>query len=467
MSTYDILIIGSGPGGYVAAIRARQLGLSVGIVERAHLGGICLNWGCIPTKSLLHGTEILRGAKGGKRHGVVADGAILDPVGLLARSREVAGQLGMGVAYLLKKNGVDVIWGLARITAPGAVEVTESATTAPRGALGPGAYTANHVIVATGASPRRGPGLEPDGDRVWTYFEALRPTAIPGSLLIVGSGAIGVEFAGIYAALGTEVTMLEALPRVLPQEDAEVSEAMETALSRQGITIRTGVSVNGLTKGPEGVVASLSDGSALKAERVLSAVGVVANTAGLGLEALGVAMDRGALVTDGVGRTNVPGLHAIGDVAGPPMLAHKAEHDGVRCVEAIARRGAAVSRPGPVPSCVYSHPQVASVGLTEAQADERGITTRIGRFGLRGNGKAMVLGDTEGFAKVLFDAESDRLIGAHLVGPLASEQIHGLTIALTLGATAEQLAGVVFPHPTLSEALHEAILATRGGAIHA
>ena len=465
MSSYDLLVIGAGPGGYVAAIRARQLGLKVGLIERAHLGGICLNWGCIPTKAMLKGTDLLREAGHADRFGLLPLAPALDPVRLVARAVDVSGQLAAGVAYLLKKNGVDLIWGAARLTAPGQVTVTASEVAAPRGALGPGDYAAPHVIVATGASPRHLPVLEPDGHLVWTYMQALRPAAVPASLIVVGSGAIGVEFASIYAAMGSKVTLIEIAPRILPQEDAEISGLMAKALQKRGIVLQTGVSILRLDRGGDSVTAELSDGTSIAADRLLSAVGVVANLSGLGLEALGVVLHNGAVQTDAGGRTNVPGLYAIGDVAGPPMLAHKAEHDGVACVEAIAGRSRHGNRP--IPACIYAHPQIASVGMTEAAAAERGQTVRVGRFSLRGNGKALVLGEPEGMVKCVFDAATDRLIGAQIIGAEASELIHGVTIAVSLGATSEQLASVVFPHPTVSEAFHEAVLAARDGAIHA
>lgn len=465
MSEYDILIIGAGPGGYVAAIRARQLGLKVGLIERTHLGGICLNWGCIPTKAMLKGTDLLREASHADRFGLNPLAPTLDPQRLVARAGEVSGQLSAGVAYLLKKNGVDVIWGAAHLDAPGQVTVTASEVTAPRGALGPGTYAAPHVILATGASPRRLTGLEPDGHLVWTYMHALRPVSVPASLIVVGSGAIGVEFASIYAAMGSKVTMIEIAPRILPHEDVEISGLMAKALQKRGIILNTGVAISRLDRGHDNVTAVLSDGTLISADRLLSAVGVVANVSGLGLEALGVALKDGAIQTDAAGRSSVPGLYAIGDVAGSPMLAHKAEHDGIACVEAIA--GQTRHGPQPIPSCIYASPQIASVGLTEAQATERGQPVRVGRFSLRGNGKALVLGEPDGLVKCVFDAATDRLIGAQIIGAEASELIHGVTIAVSLGATSQQLASVVFPHPTVSEALHEAVLAARDGAIHA
>ncbi|MBC2837347.1 dihydrolipoyl dehydrogenase [Paragemmobacter straminiformis] len=463
--THDVLIIGAGPGGYVAAIRARQLGLRVGLVERAHLGGICLNWGCIPTKAMLKGTDLLHQANHADRFGLHPLSPAIDPTRLIARAGEVSGQLSAGVAFLLKKNGVDLIWGAARITAPGQVEVTQSAVAAPRGALEAGRYSAPHIILATGASPRVLPGLEPDGRLVWTYMEALRPDRVPASLVIVGSGAIGVEFASIYAAMGAKVTLVELADRILPAEDAEISGLMAKALQKRGIAIHTGVSVSRLDRAADSLTAHLSNGMVLVADRLLSAGGVVPNVSGLGLEALGVVFRHGAVETDMAGRTSLPGLYAIGDVAGPPMLAHKAEHEGIACVEAIS--GRVPHAKGPIPACIYASPQVASVGLTEAAAAERGVALRVGRFSLRGNGKALVMGEPDGLVKCLFDAATDRIVGAQVIGAEASELIHGLTIAVSLGATSEQLAHVVFPHPTLSEAMHEAVLAAREGAIHA
>lgn len=461
---YDLLILGAGPGGYVAAIRARQLGLSVGLIERTHLGGICLNWGCIPTKVMLKGTDVLDSARHAERYGLAPLSPAINPSGLIARAAEVSGQLAQGVAYLLKKNGVDLIWGDARLTTPGQVQVSPSDTTAPRGALGEGVYTAPHVIIATGARPRILPGLESDGHLVWTYYQALRPPAVPARLVIVGAGAIGVEFASIYAAMGTAVTLVEQAPRILPAEDAEIAGLMAKALQKRGITIHTGVSIARLDRADDSVALHLADRTVIEADRLLSAAGVVPNIDGL--QDLGVAMRNGAIRTDAAGRTSLAGLYAIGDVAGAPMLAHKAEHDGIACVEAIAGRAAA-HMPAPIPACIYANPQIASVGLTEAAANAAGIAPRLGRFSLRGNGKALVIGAPDGLVKCVFDAATDRLIGAQIIGPDASELIHGLTIAVSLGATSAQLSAVVFPHPTLSEALHEAVLAARDGAIHA
>jgi dihydrolipoamide dehydrogenase len=465
---YDLLVIGSGPGGYVAAIRGAQLGLRTAIVERAHLGGICLNWGCIPTKSLLHSAEIARNAASGAKAGVLDGAAAVSRTGVFAHSRAVSRQLGGGVAYLLKKNGIDVIWGEATIAAPGIIDVAEASLPAPQGALGPGRYTTRDIVIATGASPLRLAAAEPDGRLIWTYFEALAPDIAPDTLAIVGAGAIGVEFASIYAALGTKVTLIELRDRILPAEDAEIAQAMASALKRQGVTIVTGIALASVERHADAVTVALADGDRIEAARALSAAGVRPNVAGLGLEALGVELRDGSVGVDEAGRTGIADIWAIGDVAGPPMLAHKAQHQAVRCVETIAGRHAKSGTGSPaVPSCIYAHPQVASIGMTEAMAAERGIVTRIGRFHFRGNGKAIVLGEAEGFVKTVFDSATDRLVGAQMIGPNVSELIHGYTIALALGATSAQLGEVVFAHPTLAEAIGESVLAAAGSAIHA
>jgi dihydrolipoamide dehydrogenase len=467
MSAYDVLIIGAGPGGYVAAIRAAQLGLRAALVERSHLGGICLNWGCIPTKSLLHGIETLRACRAAEPLGISIGQVRVDEASMFKRSRDVSEQLAAGIAYLLRKNKVDVIWGEAEITRPGEVVVRHSSTPAPKGSLPAGSYEASHIVVATGASPRALPGLVPDGDRIWSYFEALKPPAVPKSLLVAGAGAIGVEFASFYAGVGAAVTLVEQKAAILPLEDPEISEAMAKALRRQGIAIRTATTVTSVETFRDRVVVTLSDGARVEADHVLSAAGVVANTGGLGLERLGVDMTGGAIVADGLGRTSLPGILAIGDVAGPPMLAHKAEHDAIRCVEGIAGLRPESGVAAPIPSCVFAHPQVASIGLTEPAAKSAGLEVRIGRFSFRANGKAVATGETEGFVKTIFDTRTDRLVGAHLIGQGASELIQGYAIAMGLGATGAQLADIVFPHPTLSEALHEAVLAASSRAIHA
>lgn len=468
--SYDLIIIGAGPGGYVAAIRAAQLGLKTAVAERKHLGGICLNWGCIPTKSLLRTGELYRQIVQAKAEGLTAENVGFDTARVVGRSRQAATQLSRGVDGLLKKNRVAVLWGNARIAGPGIVEITETDATPPRGAKGAGTYDAKNLIIATGARPRVLPGLEPDGEGIWTYFEAMAPAAVPASLAIVGSGAIGVEFASFYRSLGAEVTLLEALPRILPAEDEEIVALADKRFRKDGIAIHTGSRVTGAVKRHDAIDLSFNDadGNAQTAtvERVISAVGVVGNVEGFGLEELGVEMRDGAIAVDGLGRTNIEGVFAIGDVAGAPMLAHKAQHEGIVCVEAIAGGEAHELDRGLVPSCTYSHPQIASVGITEAEAAEQGLNVRIGRFPLIGNGKAVVAGDTGGMVKTIFEAGSGRLLGAHLVGPEVTELIQGFVIAMNAGATEEQLRQTIFPHPTLSEAMHESILAADGRALH-
>jgi dihydrolipoyl dehydrogenase len=447
------------------------------VVERAHLGGICLNWGCIPTKALLRAAEIRHEVDIAREFGVEIDGAPrIDLKALVARSRSVAAELNSGVAFLLKKNGVDVIWGEARVEAPGtlmveAVRKTDKVVVPPpKDALGPGRYGVRNLIVATGARPRSVPGLEPDGRLIWTYFEAMIPPELPKSLLVVGSGAIGIEFASFYRALGVEVTVVEILPEILPAEDAEIAGLARKAFEKAGIKILTGAKVTGLEKGAGHVTAAveLAGGKrqSLIADRVISAVGVVGNVEGLGLEALGVKLVKGLIEADGLGRTNVPGVYAIGDVAGPPMLAHKAEHEGVICVEAIKGLEAHPLDKGRIPACTYSRPQIASVGLTEDRAKAEGRDVRVGRFPCRANGKALALGEREGLVKTIFDAKTGELIGAHLIGAEVTELIQGFVIAMQMEATEEDLMRTVFPHPTLSEMMGESVLAAYGRALH-
>lgn len=477
MSAYDVLVIGGGPGGYVAAIRAAQLGLKTAVVEREHLGGICLNWGCIPTKALLRSAEVYRLAKDGARYGVTGAAPGFDPARIVARSREAAARLNAGVGFLLKKNKIDVIWGEAKLVGKGEVKVGASAKPpvtpqlpAPKTPLGEGAYQAKHIVIATGARPRVLPGLEPDGRLIWTYFEALKPERFPKSLLVVGGGAIGVEFASFFRTFGSDLTLAEALPQILAAEDAEIAAFARKSFEKQGIVIRTATTVVGLEKKNDSVVATLkgADGATqtMEVERVLSAAGVVANVENLGLEALGVALERGVIKTDGLGRTNVPGVYAIGDVAGGPMLAHKAEHEGVICVEAISGLPAHPLDKSLIPGCTYCHPQVASVGLTEEKAKTAGYEIRVGRFPYLGNGKAIALGESEGLVKTIFDKKTGRLLGAHLVGAEATELIQGFVVAMNLETTEEELIHTIFPHPTLSETMHESVLDAFGRAIH-
>jgi len=468
--SFDIIIIGSGPGGYVTAIRAAQLGFKTAIVERSWLGGICLNWGCIPTKALLRSAEIFHYMEHAGDYGLAAENVSYDAGAVVKRSRGVAKRLNDGVGFLMKKNKVSVIWGEAVIDAPGKVTVKAAQTEAPKGALGPGAYVASHVIVATGARPRVLPGLEPDQKLVWTYFEAMVPERIPKSLLVVGSGAIGIEFASFFRTFGAEVTVVEVLPQILPVEDAEIAGLARKAFEKQGMKILTGAKVTKLDKKGDSVTATIDDGKGgtrtLIVERVISAVGVTGNVENLGLEKLGVKVDRGCIVTDGVGRTNVPGIYAIGDVAGPPMLAHKAEHEGVICVEAI--KGL---KPHPldklkIPGCTYCSPQIASVGLTEAAAKEKKIDIRVGRFPFMGNGKAIALGEDQGLVKVIFDKATGQLLGAHMVGAEVTELIQGYVVAMNLETTEEELMHTVFPHPTLSEMMKEAVLDAYGRVLN-
>ncbi len=467
-NSYDIIVIGSGPGGYVTAIRAAQLGFKTAIVERSHLGGICLNWGCIPTKALLRSAEIYHYFQHAKDYGLAADNVRFDAKAIVDRSRGVSKQLNTGVGFLLKKNKVDVIWGEAVIDAPGAITI-KAAPDAPKGALGGGSYTAQHIIVATGARPRVLPGLEPDKKLVWTYFEAMVPASIPKSLLVVGSGAIGIEFASFYRTMGAEVTVVEVLPQILPVEDAEIADIARKRFEKQGIKVLTNTKVAKLDKGADSVTATLETpkgSETITVDRVISAVGVVGNIENLGLEKLGVKTDRGTIVTDGLGRTNVPGIYAIGDVAGPPMLAHKAEHEGTLTVEAIKGLHVHALDKAKIPGCTYCNPQIASVGLTEAKAKEAGYEIRVGRFPFVGNGKAIALGEPDGLVKTIFEKSTGRLLGAHLIGAEVTELIQGFVIALNLETTEQELIDAVFPHPTLSETIHESVLDAYGRAIH-
>jgi dihydrolipoamide dehydrogenase len=467
---FDVIIIGSGPGGYVTAIRAAQLGLTTAIVERDYLGGICLNWGCIPTKALLRSAEILHYLQHAKDYGLSAGQVTYDPGAVVKRSRAVSKRLNDGVGFLMKKNKVAVIWGEATIDAPGKVTVKQSRSEAPKGALGPATYTTKHIILATGARPRVLPGLEPDKKLVWTYFEAMVPDRIPKSILVVGSGAIGVEFASFYRTLGADVTLVEVLPQILPVEDAEIAAFARKSFEKQGIKIFTGAKVTKLDKKSESVTATIDDGKGgtqtLTVERVISAVGVVGNIENLGLEKFGVKTDRGAIVIDGMCKTNVPGIYAIGDVAGPPLLAHKAEHEGVICIEAIKGLHPHPMNKLLIPGCTYCSPQIASVGLTEQAAKEKKLDIRVGRFPFVGNGKAIALGEDQGLVKVIFDKKTDQLLGAHMVGAEVTELIQGYVIAMNLETTEEELMHTVFPHPTLSEMMKEAVLDAYGRVLN-
>lgn len=477
---YDVIIIGSGPGGYVTAVRSAQLGFKTAIVEREHLGGICLNWGCIPTKALLRSAEIKHYAEHPEAYGLKIDGKVTaDVKAVVDRSRGVSARLNGGVGFLMKKNKVDVIWGEAKLTKPGEIVVSKTSKKpmepqhpAPKGTKGEGTYTAKHIIVATGARPRALPGIEPDGKLIWTYFEAMVPKEMPKSLLVMGSGAIGIEFASFYRTMGAEVTVVELMPAVMPVEDAEVSKFAQKQFEKQGMKIILEAKVTKVEKGANSVTAhvELKDGKVEKitAERMISAVGVQGNIENLGLEALGIKTDRGCVVVDGYGRTNVPGVYAIGDVAGPPMLAHKAEHEGVICIEKIANvPGVHGLDKSKIPGCTYCNPQVASVGLTEAKAKAEGKDIRVGRFQFAANGKAIALGEDQGFIKTIFDKKTGQLLGAHMVGAEVTELIQGFVVAMNLETTEEELMHTVFPHPTLSEMMKESVLDAYGRALNA
>ncbi|MBX3577965.1 MAG: dihydrolipoyl dehydrogenase [Rhizobiaceae bacterium] len=478
--SYDVIIIGSGPGGYVTAVRSAQLGFKTAIVEREHLGGICLNWGCIPTKALLRSAEILHYAQHPAAYGLKIDGKVsADTAAVVDRSRKVSARLNGGVGFLMKKNKVDVIWGEAKISKLGEIVVSkpskkamEPQHPAPKGTKGEGTYTAKHIIVATGARPRALPGIEPDGKLIWTYFEAMVPKEMPKSLLVMGSGAIGIEFASFYRTMGADVTVVELMPQVMPVEDAEVSKFAQKQFEKQGMKIILEAKVTKVEKGANSVTAHVEkkDGTVEKitADRMISAVGVQGNVENLGLEALGVKIERGVVVVDGYGRTNVPGIYAIGDVAGPPMLAHKAEHEGVVCVEKIANApGVHALDKSKIPGCTYCHPQVASVGMTEQKAKADGRDIRVGRFQFGANGKAIALGEDQGFIKTIFDKKTGELIGAHMVGAEVTELIQGFVVAMNLETTEEEVMHTVFPHPTLSEMMKESVLDAYGRALNA
>lgn len=460
---FDLVVVGGGPGGYVAAIRASQLGMKTALVEREHLGGICLNWGCIPTKALLRSSEIHHLLHHLDHYGFSAGAISFDLEKVVARSRGVAGQLSSGIKHLLKKNKVTVFDGLGSLAGKSRLKVALS-----KG--GEELLTAPHIILATGARARVLPGLEPDGRLVWTYKEAMVPPAMPKRLLVVGSGAIGIEFASFYRLMGAEVTVVELQPRILPVEDAEISELARKAFEKQGMKILTNASVTKLDKKTDSVVATIAqDGktSTLEVDRVISAVGIIGNTEKIGLEGTKVVVERGHIVIDGYGRTAEPGVYAIGDVTGAPWLAHKASHEGVVCVEKIAGlKDVHPLRTDNIPGCTYAYPQVASVGLTEAKAKELGHMIKVGRFPYMGNGKAIALGEPEGLVKTIFDAKTGELLGAHMIGAEVTEMIQGYVIAKQLETTEADLIHTIFPHPTLSEMMHESVLSAEGRAIH-
>ncbi len=461
-NVYDLIVLGSGPGGYVAAIRGAQLGLKTAIVERENLGGICLNWGCIPTKALLRSAEIYHYMQHAGDYGLSAEKITADIDAVVKRSRGVAKQLNQGVTHLMKKNKITVHMGEGKLTAPGKLEV--------KGEKGSETLTAKNIIIATGARARDLPFAPADGKRVWTYRHAMTPPEMPSKLLVIGSGAIGIEFASFYNDMGADVTVVEMLDRIVPVEDADISAHLEKALKKQGMTILTKAGVDKLDVTSKGVNAAIKDkdGKVTNAEfsHVIVAIGIVPNTENIGLEALGVKTDRGHIVTDAACQTNVPGLYAIGDVTAPPWLAHKASHEGVIAAEAIAGNHPHAMDPRNIPGCTYCHPQIASVGLTEAKAKEAGYDVKVGQFPLIGNGKAIALGEADGFVKTVFDAKTGELLGAHMIGAEVTELIQGYTIGKTAELVEADFINTVFPHPTISESMHESVLAAYGRVLH-
>ena len=466
--TYDLIVLGSGPGGYVAAIRAAQLGLKTAIVERELLGGICLNWGCIPTKALLRSAEIYHYLQHADAYGLSAKDAGFDLATVVARSRAVAKQLNQGVVHLMKKNKIAVVMGEGKLSGKGKLSVTADGKATE--------FQARHIIVATGARARELPFAKADGKRIWTYRHAMTPPDMPSELLVIGSGAIGIEFASFYADLGAKVTVVEMLDRVVPVEDADVSDQLAKSLKKQGLTILTSAGVESLKADAKGVAAKIktSDGKSVEQSfsHAIVAVGIVPNTEDIGLESLGVKTTKGHIDTDDMCRTNVPGIWAIGDVTAPPWLAHKASHEGVTAAEAIAQElgnkdaHPHATDPKNIPGCTYCRPQVASVGLTEAAAKEAGYEVKVGKFPAIGNGKAIALGEVEGFVKTVFDAKTGELLGAHMIGAEVTELIQGYTIGKTAELVEDDFIATVFPHPTLSEMMHESVLAAFGRVLH-
>ncbi|GAB4361153.1 MAG: dihydrolipoyl dehydrogenase [Kiloniellaceae bacterium] len=463
-TSFDVIVVGGGPGGYVAAIRAAQLKLKTAVVEKAHLGGICLNWGCIPTKALLRSAEIYHYMQHAEAFGLSAEKVGFDIKKVVQRSRGVSGQLNKGVGHLLKKNKVTVFDGEAKLNGPGKLAVAKDGKKLAD-------LTAPHIILATGARPRALPGIEPDKKLIWTYFEAMVPETMPKSLLVIGSGAIGIEFASFYHSMGADVTVVEVMPQIMPVEDEEISKLARKQMEKRGLKILTEAKVVSVKKGADTVTATIEDKAGKKSEitveRIISAVGVQGNVENIGLETTKVKTDRGCIVVDGYGRTAEQGIYAIGDVAGPPMLAHKAEHEGVICVEKIAGlNDVHPMKKERIPGCTYCHPQVASVGLTEKKAKEAGYTVKVGRFPFIGNGKAIALGEPDGLVKTVFDAKTGELLGAHMVGAEVTELIQGYVVAMGLETTEAELMHTVFPHPTLSEMMHESVLDAYGRVIH-
>ncbi len=458
---YDVIVIGAGPGGYVAAIRAAQLGKKVVIVEREHLGGICLNWGCIPTKAMLRSAEVFHLMHRAKEFGLKADNVGYDLDAVVKRSRKVAGQLSGGIGHLMKKNKITVVMGEAKLAGKGKVTV--------KTAKGSEELSASNIVLAPGARARELPGLEADGDLVWTYRHALEPKRMPKKLLVIGSGAIGMEFASFFNTLGSDVTVVEVMDRILPVEDAEISAFAQKQFEKQGMKIMAKAMVKKLDRAKGKVTAHIERGDKTETQdfdTVISAVGITANTEGLGLEDLGVKMDRSFVVTDEYCRTGVEGLFVIGDATNGPWLAHKASHEGVMVAELIAGGHPHAMDPASIAGCTYCHPQVASVGLTEAKAKEAGYQVKVGRFPFIGNGKAIALGESEGMIKTIFDAKTGELLGAHMVGAEVTELIQGYVVGRTLETTEQELMNTVFPHPTLSEMMHESVLDAYGRALH-
>ncbi|MBJ6373346.1 dihydrolipoyl dehydrogenase [Sedimentitalea arenosa] len=459
--SFDLIVVGAGPGGYVAAIRAAQLGLKVAIVEREHMGGICLNWGCIPTKAMLRSSEVFHLMERAADFGLKADGVGYDLDAVVKRSRAVAGQLSGGIAHLMKKNKIATVMGHATLPAPGKVQVKTD--------KGEEALEAKNIVLATGARARELPGLEADGDRVWTYKHALTPKRMPKKLLVIGSGAIGIEFASFYNTLGADTTVVEVMDRILPVEDAEISSFAKKQFVKQGMTILEKSTVKSLDRAKGTVTAHIETGGKVQKldfDTVISAVGIVGNVEDLGLEALGVKIDRSHVVTDEFCRTGVEGLFAIGDIAGAPWLAHKASHEGVMVAELIAGGDPHPVKPESIAGCTYCQPQVASVGYSEARAKELGYDIKVGRFPFIGNGKAIALGEPEGMIKTVFDAKTGELLGAHMVGAEVTELIQGYVVGRQLETTEQDLMNTVFPHPTLSEMMHESVLDAYGRVIH-
>jgi dihydrolipoamide dehydrogenase len=462
VETFDLVVVGGGPGGYVAAIRASQLKMKVALVERENLGGICLNWGCIPTKALLRASEINHLLHDLDAYGFAADNIRFDFQKVVKRSRGVAAQLSGGAKHLMKKNKVTVFDGHAALAGPGKLSVTKDGKAVAE-------LAAPHIILATGARARVIPGMEPDGRLIWSYREAMVPAAMPKSLIVVGSGAIGSEFASFYQNMGAKVTLVEVMDRILPVEDAEISGFVQKAFAKQGMAIMTGARVQGVRKGADSVTAVIEANGKVQeitAERLISAVGIVGNVENIGLEGTRIVVDRTHVVADAMGRTGEPGVYAIGDLTGAPWLAHKASHEATICVESIAGLYPHAMDVLNIPGCTYCRPQVASVGLTEAAAKARGHAVKIGRFPFIGNGKAIAMGEPEGLVKTVFDAATGELLGAHMVGPEVTEMIQGYTIARTLESTEAELMHTVFPHPTVSETMHEAVLDAYGRVIH-